>query len=903
MAVRRPDSLPLVRTLLALGANPSLQEPDAAPPLLYAVQTNNMPLLQTLLEAPKPAYPNLPAINGTFIGWTPLIAAARLGNANAVAAMLLHIDSIAFAQLRQQPLPSYQASKRRLGVDETDELLSRRQRLLHHRDLFGRSLMHAAVSPVDPQSSTGVLSMLLALGGDVNARDEQQRTPLMDAVMRGLVPCVKLLLAAGADVHATNIVGRTAVHVCASWQDTKVGEIMALLLQAGANPDAQDRSLSTPLHVAASLGFAGHVTSLIRAGANLHVQNSSGTTPLHYGARQLGPRFFETTKALLSAGAPVNLANKRGFTPLHDAVANAIPSAVAQLIAHGADPNMRIHATGMTALHLAAFTMVSVNVRHLLSAGALVNAVDGIGKTPLSLALGSKQITQMLLDESADVQHASAVGNTPLHFASLFAERAATIPLLVKYGANVNGVNARQRTPLHLAALKNLVPTADALIRAGADLTMVDDRGNTPALLAMKFGHGHMARALLRYEYNFDASNHMGETMVHLAARHGALEIMELLGPDLSSLVNHATASQFTALHFAATAHPLAITMSDVLLNAGADVNACTARLQTPLMMATFHDNVELVSLLLERGADARLQDRNGHTALGLAIRARRPSVAARLLELPVSLEELAGGEEMLSNLLLSAVRHAQIPALTRMLELGANPNSGTKENYTLLLCAVRNCVMPAILTLLEHGGDPSAKTHNGVDLFLVFCRAALGSDSAEYEKVIRALGAARLLKLGELHPTEMQLMPRRALVLLHKIAAEEGLTTLSQSPPTAAPASVPVAVSAAAQPRKLHRRDASPHLQPTAPATQPPKRSEQFKAPNRTAPALRSYSTLQAGAPSAVATASSLPLIRNPLLHQHQRKHIHTAIHRSPSLQLASAVARNALLLLGRRL
>ncbi len=118
-----------------------------------------------------------------------------------------------------------------------------------------------------------VISVLLKLGADVDSRtlpcSERVRrlsspgeepadhdiTPLMVAVREGKVEAAKLLLERGADVNARSAIGRSALHVAANawWQEDV--QVVDVLLQAGADPIAQDLNGSTALDYAESRNF------------------------------------------------------------------------------------------------------------------------------------------------------------------------------------------------------------------------------------------------------------------------------------------------------------------------------------------------------------------------------------------------------------------------------------------------------------------------------------------------------------------------------------------------------------------------------------------------------------------------------------------------------------------------
>ena len=107
-------------------------------------------------------------------------------------------------------------------------------------------------------------------------------------------------------------------------------EIAKLLLDAGANPNsALNHRWSRPLHYAAD----GYVISelwneqnqvamirlLLEAGAEIDAQDKNGATPLHRAVRT---RCAAAVKCLLVAGADTTIKNKPGSTPFHLAVQN-----------------------------------------------------------------------------------------------------------------------------------------------------------------------------------------------------------------------------------------------------------------------------------------------------------------------------------------------------------------------------------------------------------------------------------------------------------------------------------------------------------------------------------------------------------------------------------------------------
>ncbi len=107
-------------------------------------------------------------------------------------------------------------------------------------------------------------------------------------------------------------------------------------------------------------------------------------------------------------------------------------------------------------------------------------------------------------------------------------------------------------------------------------------------------------------------------TPLHYAALEDDADAVETLlkcGAD----PNAADVQGFTPLHLAAQAYATA--SARLLLDAGADVNAQNLWGNGPLFVAVFNSQGrgEMISLLRDKGADARLANRSGQTPLGLA--------------------------------------------------------------------------------------------------------------------------------------------------------------------------------------------------------------------------------------------------------------------------------------------
>ncbi len=112
------------------------------------------------------------------------------------------------------------------------------------------------------------------------------------------------------------------------------------LLAAGAAIDTRDRSSDTPLHHAATNGLTDMVALLIQAGADVNAVNWDDETPL-LAVTADGEARHDVIRQLLAAGANVDTADSSGVTPLMWAVTNKDPVAVVLLLEAGADLSCR----------------------------------------------------------------------------------------------------------------------------------------------------------------------------------------------------------------------------------------------------------------------------------------------------------------------------------------------------------------------------------------------------------------------------------------------------------------------------------------------------------------------------------------------------------------------------------
>lgn len=185
---------------------------------------------------------------------------------------------------------------------------------VHAVDFRGRT-------PLFFPMSASAYDALIKAGCDVNHHCFRGNTPLF--AVSGKPHLIETLLMAGADVHARNNLGQTALHRACT------PKTIRLLIEAGADVNARANDGSTPLHYSKS---PESVEALLRAGANPNARNAIGITPLHLATN------LEVVELLLAHGAEVDAVADNGRTPLHYVI--SVPVAEI-LLEHGASPSIK----------------------------------------------------------------------------------------------------------------------------------------------------------------------------------------------------------------------------------------------------------------------------------------------------------------------------------------------------------------------------------------------------------------------------------------------------------------------------------------------------------------------------------------------------------------------------------
>ena len=197
-------------------------------------------------------------------------------------------------------------------------------------------------------------------------------------------------------------------------------------------------------------------------------------------------------------------------------------------------------------------------------------------------------MVELLLKFGADPNEENYKQKRPLYAARF---NVGLTQLLVDYGANVNLPVYKDMVPLHFACYFNNIDMARVLLENGAFPMMIDEEGNTP--LFMSCFNYEMTKLLLEY----GAIVHIHEFAY--ACQHAPLEVVELLSMYVIDI--NEMDSGLTPLDVALLSNRIDVVR--VLIKNGADINKIDELDWTPLDTACFYSNVDIIEFLIKNGA------------------------------------------------------------------------------------------------------------------------------------------------------------------------------------------------------------------------------------------------------------------------------------------------------------
>ncbi|XP_055954649.1 serine/threonine-protein phosphatase 6 regulatory ankyrin repeat subunit C-like [Patella vulgata] len=589
--------------------------------------------------------------------------------------------------------------------DECVQLLITKGIDINELNSFNETPLHLAVC----EGNEEMVKTLIKSHCDVNIKaGNNMGSVLLAPIGRHRDTITQILINAGCDVNIADKYGVTPLLESVQWYQTTITEI---LIKAGCDVNIPDINGVTPLLASVTVQDATMNQILIQFGCNVYNADKDGVAPLVEAIRKQDATMAQ---APIKAGCDVSPADKNGVISLLESVKRRKTTAAEMLIKAGCDVNST-DKDGATALMQCVQASNVVLVKQLIDHGASVNAKDNKGCFVLDYLFlayhhtndqsTSADIVKMMIEAGADIHKCNN-----LLCRAITGEHYKMALLLIEHGIDINTVDENGDKPLARSAEKGELELMKILASHDCDINHQNLKGETAL---------HKVPQISRHFANFQnmsgySANYQDKTKV----------INTLLQNGMN--VNLSDVDGQTALFIAVGNGDASITVQ--LLKAGADVNHCNTRGETPMMFALINTcslyKKVMVDVLLKAGAELKPRDRLGRNAIFLATLLD----GSQELDILLKYSNLRGEAESIVNAtdkdgktsLMVAAERGPKDMVEKLLRVGCNINLQDHRGKTALMYAVDNQDETILSLLLQNGADYNICDNNGQTALMV---------------------------------------------------------------------------------------------------------------------------------------------------------------------------------------
>jgi len=586
------------------------------------------------------------------------------------------------------------------------------------RDEEGKTPLHYAADMNDPQ----LAGFFISIGADANAVDKSNQSALGISVEKGYSAVAKIIAAGGANIHLPILEDTTAAILALQGSADIFNSIL--------NPSSielTDSSGKTILHLASIEGKVQAVQDIlaIKSDPGLINQNDKESkNALDYAfLRPDSESHMETAELLILSGAysenPMfnyfgpavrsanfNIRRNEGLAPIHYAVMYSHTGLISFLLDKKIDINIKT-TSGATALHEAVRIGNSQIVNMLVRAGADVNARDANNNTPLHTGIPAethREIASLLITSGADPNLRDDHGDTPLHIVIILNRSLDVIQTFLNGGSDVHIRNIQGKTPLYIAVEEGRTALIPVLLTAGSEIFAADNSGVTPFDLAVKSPES-IFNLMIQPETVVQRDS-AGNTMLHAAVRNRANpnQIARIL--DARALVDARNREGDTALHIAVRMNQK--DSSEFLISRGASIFSGNSAGKSPLYIA-FTSNGIREWIINPTTINAR--DGLGNNMLHYAAEWKFNNVIPVIIKNGLSVEEAnATGETPI----FMAVKTNSTSTIKVLVDNNANINARDSQGNSILHTAVRWNAKESVEMLIGYKMDINTHSLNG---------------------------------------------------------------------------------------------------------------------------------------------------------------------------------------------
>ncbi|XP_042361228.1 LOW QUALITY PROTEIN: protein TANC2-like [Plectropomus leopardus] len=370
----------------------------------------------------------------------------------------------------------------------------------------------------------------------------------------------RLLILGGADVDHRSDVLNGAPLLCVH-AHLGHGDAVALLLDLGAQVDAQTHDGLTALGFAAAAGHLDIVTTLSQHAAKVGHVDSSGRCVLVLAAQRghLEVLRFLLKRADWSCTSCRPAGDKQEGGALQQALTAAASMGHPEVLSYLLDLPEEDEEE---------------------EERPEINTPDSLwGETALTAAAGSGRLSvcRLLLDQGAAAEQSNRRSVAPL-FSAVRRGHWQVVELLLSHGVEVNVVDQQGRTALMTAASEGHVTVAQLLLDHGASLDQTDREGLTALSWACLKGQLPLVRELVQRGAATSHADRSGRTPLDLAAFRGDPEVVQHL-VDHGASVEHVDCSGMRPLDRAVGCRNTSAVIA--LLKKGAQIGPATWAMAT----------------------------------------------------------------------------------------------------------------------------------------------------------------------------------------------------------------------------------------------------------------------------------------------------------------------------------
>ncbi|XP_017861012.1 PREDICTED: protein TANC2 isoform X4 [Drosophila arizonae] len=348
----------------------------------------------------------------------------------------------------------------------------------------------------------------------------------------------------------------------------------------------------------------------------------------------------------------------------------------------------------MLKAHLYSNSQAALSPRDLQSywlAGAADNISAALGALRNVYSPNVKVSRLVLLAGASPDHRTDYMGDAPILCIAAHEGILPMVSLLLEFGADVGLTNSQGCTPLILAAMRGHCDVVRRLVAAGSSLGQLDTTQRCALVHAARMGHLSVVQYLLACDWSPRArSQDVGRSLALQQALIGAaaqahVKILE----DLLDLNEHEL-------------DDLSVNVNGLEPSSG----------ELALTAAARHGCVDAVNILMSRGAQIDARNRQGYTALWLAVKEGHWSVVEQLLQRGALLDEPLG--QARKTPLMIAAEEGHLELLELLLARGAALEAEDHEGFTAFSWACLRGHLAAAKCLIEHGCNRQHEDHKG---------------------------------------------------------------------------------------------------------------------------------------------------------------------------------------------